>query len=78
MVITPVDDAPPVMPLTCQVTAVFEEPVTAAVNVCEAPARMVAGFGETLTEIAGGGGGGGGGAPGLPVPVPLVEPAQFA
>lgn len=63
-------------PFTCQVTLVFEAPVTVAVNGCESPARTVAGFGETLTETFGGGGGGG--APGSADPEPDVKPAQFA
>ena len=73
--IVPVVDVPPVTPFTCQVTAVFEVPETVAANVCEAPARTLAEFGETFTDTAGGGGGG---APGFPMPVPAVVPAQLA
>lgn len=75
VLIVPVVDTPPVTPFTCQVTAAFEVPVTAAANVSDAPARTVAELGETPTDTAGGGGGG---APGLPLPVPAVVPAQLA
>ena len=76
----PVVDAPPVTPLTCQVTAMFDLPVTVAEKVCEAFARTSAELGKTLTETVGGGGGGG--VPGLPPPprpmeLPVV-PAQLA
>jgi hypothetical protein len=75
--IVPVAIAPPLTPLTSQVTDVFDVPVTVAVKGCAWPARTFTGFGATETLIAGGGGGGGGGAPGLP-PEPLVTPAQSA
>jgi hypothetical protein len=74
--IVPVAIAPPLTPLTSQVTDVFDVPVTVAVKGCAWPARTFAGFGATETLIAGGGGGGGG-APGLP-PEPLLTPAQSA
>ena len=72
--IVPVDAAPPVTLLTCQVTDEFDDPVTVALNGCARPARTVIGFGETETVIWGGGGGG---APGLPADEP-VTPAQSA
>jgi hypothetical protein len=73
--IVPVAARPPVTPFTCQVTLVFEAPVTVAVNGCGSPTRTVAGFGETVTETFGGTGGG---APGAADPEPDVKPAQFA
>jgi hypothetical protein len=44
-----VDALPLVTPFTSQVTALFDDPVTDAVNVCVAPARTLALFGETDT-----------------------------
>ena len=44
-----------VPPVADQVTAVFEVPVTVAVNGCVCPGCSVALFGETPTETAGGG-----------------------
>ncbi len=72
--IVPVEAAPPVTPFTCQVTDVFEVPVTVALNGWARPARTVIGFGETETVTWGGGGGG---EPGLPDDEP-VTPAQSA
>lgn len=43
---------PPVTLLTCQVTAVFDEFVTVAVNDCVSPAWMLALAGDTDTVIA--------------------------
>jgi len=48
--IVPVVALPPVTPSTCQVTELFEEPVTVALNDCDAPARTFAVPGETETE----------------------------
>ena|SRR5260221_547147 len=48
--IVPVVALPPVTPFTCQVTELFEEPVTVALNDCDAPARTFAVPGETETE----------------------------
>jgi hypothetical protein len=45
---------PLAVPLTDQVTAVFELPVTVALNAKEVPARMLAVVGETLTATAAG------------------------
>jgi hypothetical protein len=39
-----------VTPLTCQVTAVFDDPETVAPKDCVAPERTFAVAGETLTE----------------------------
>jgi hypothetical protein len=75
--IVPVEAAPPVTPFTCQVTDMFEVPVTVALNGCARPARTVIGFGETETATWGGGGGGEPGFPGLPADEP-VTPAQSA
>jgi hypothetical protein len=63
--IVPVEAAPPVTLLTCQVTEVLAEPVTVAVNGWVRPARTVTGFGATVTVMLAGGGVGGG-VPGLP------------
>jgi hypothetical protein len=52
-------EEPPVVEFTDQVTAVFEVPVTEALNVKREPARMFAVAGETETEIEAGDGGGG-------------------
>ena len=41
----------PMVPLTAQVTAVFELPETVAVNWNESPARIFAEAGETVTEM---------------------------
>ena len=51
-------EEPPVMEFTDQVTAVFEVPVTEALNVKLEPARMFAVAGETETEIEAGDAGG--------------------
>ena len=48
--IVPVVALPPVTPSTCQFTELFEEPVTVALNDCDAPARTFAVPGETETE----------------------------
>lgn len=61
--IVPVDATPPATPFTCHVTEEFEEPLTAAVKDCVAPARTLADFGETETVTAGGG------VPGPPPPI---------
>jgi len=50
--IVPMLAEPPLVPLTDQVTAVFELPVTVAVNANELPARIFAVVGETLTATA--------------------------
>lgn len=47
--IVPVVAFPPVAPFTCQVTEVFDDPATVALNGCVAPARTLALDGETLT-----------------------------
>ena len=47
--IVPTVEFPPVMLFTSQVTAVFDVPVTVAVNCCAPFAATVAGEGETLT-----------------------------
>ena len=41
---------PPETELTDQVTVLFEEPETATENLVDAPARMLAVWGETVTE----------------------------
>jgi hypothetical protein len=51
--IVPTVELPPVTPLTCQVTAVFDELATVAVKACEPVAVTVAVPGMTETEIAG-------------------------
>jgi hypothetical protein len=53
--IVPVDALPPVIPFTCQLTAVFEEPLTVAPNDCAALTRTLAEFGETVTTTGAGG-----------------------
>ncbi len=47
--IKPVAELPPVTPFTCQLTVVFDDPVTVALNGCEAPERTLAVLGETET-----------------------------
>ena len=47
---------PPAVPLTLQVTAVLEDPVTAAVNCCGLPRSTFAEEGDTLTATTTGGG----------------------
>lgn len=47
--IVPVEEAPPVTPLTCHLTEVFDVPDTAALKVWVAPARTSALYGEILT-----------------------------
>jgi hypothetical protein len=47
--IVPVAAVPFATPFTCQVTAVFDDPATAALNDCVAPARTFALAGETVT-----------------------------
>ncbi len=44
---------PPVTPLTCQVTAVFEVPVTVAANCCVFCVTMLAVLGAIATVIPG-------------------------
>ena len=68
--ITPVAEAPLVIPLTLHVTAVFVVLVTVAVKACELPGRTEALVGEIETVMVGGGGGGGGGVPMAPAPQP--------
>ena len=51
-------ELPPEIEFTAQVTEVFGEPVTEAVNSYEEPARTVAEEGETETVIEAPGGGG--------------------
>ena len=70
----PVALTPPATPFTCQVTVVFDVPVTVAANGCDRPARTFAVFGETDTVTFGGGGGG---VPGFPDEPPTV-PVQLA
>jgi hypothetical protein len=43
--------APPTVPLTAHVTAVFELPETTAVNCTESPARMLAAVGLTVMDV---------------------------
>jgi hypothetical protein len=53
----PVETAPPLTPFTCQVTELFEDPETVALNDFVAPTRTVAVDGETATlmpEVDGG------------------------
>src|SRR5262252_6222706 len=45
----PVDCAPPVTPLTCQVTAVVGAPFTVAANCCVVKMATLIGFGVTVT-----------------------------
>jgi hypothetical protein len=47
--IVPVAALPPATPFTCQVTEVFDDPVTVALKDCAAPARTFAVGGETAT-----------------------------
>jgi hypothetical protein len=47
--ITPVAVLPPVTPFTCQLTVVFDDPVTIALKGCDAPGRRLAVLGETET-----------------------------
>jgi hypothetical protein len=47
--IVPVATLPPAKLFTCQVTEVFDDPVTVALKVCDAPARTFALAGETAT-----------------------------
>src|SRR5437879_1500166 len=54
---------PPVMPFTCQVTAVLVVLVTVAMKDCVPPVWTLAVAGVTDTSIGAGGGGGGGVAP---------------
>ena len=49
-VIVPVVALPPGVPSTAQVTAVFVEPATVAVNCCVAPPAMLAVVGEMVTD----------------------------
>jgi hypothetical protein len=58
--IVPVTTFPPATPFTSQIMAVFEPPVTVAVNCCDPPAARFADAGRIEIEIWGGGGGGGG------------------
>ena len=65
----PTADEPPGIPFTAQVTPVFGLPETVAVNGNEAPARMFAEVGATVTVT----GGGGEGARGVFVSVTVLE-----
>jgi hypothetical protein len=56
VLIVPTVALPPVAPFTCQVTAVFVLPVTAAMNCLLALGLTVAEAGVTVTVIGGGGG----------------------
>ena len=49
--IVPFVEFPPVTPPTCQVTSVFEFPVTAALNCCVCPSCRFTTAGETNTVI---------------------------
>jgi hypothetical protein len=51
--IVPVEALPPVTPFTCQVTEVFDDPVTVALNGFVAPARTLALEGEIATVTPG-------------------------
>jgi hypothetical protein len=53
--IVPTVELPPVVPFTCQVTAVFVVPETAATNCVCVPGLTVAEAGVTMTVICGGG-----------------------
>ncbi len=57
LVMVPTVALPPVMPLTAQVTAVFELPETAAANCSVLDGFSVTEEGETITVTGGGGGG---------------------
>lgn len=70
----PVAGPPLVTPFTCQVTAVFDVPETAALKLCVAPGRTLALEGETLTVMPEPEEGG----LGLEFEVPMVVPAQPA
>jgi hypothetical protein len=72
--IVPVAEAPPATPLTFQVTAVFEDPVTVALKVFVAPARTLALAGETMTVTLEPGGG----VVGLELGEPFVVPVHPA
>ena len=50
--IVPVTAVPPVTPLTCQETALFEEPLTVAVKDAAEPLRTLAEPGATVTVTA--------------------------
>lgn len=54
--IVPTLELPPAIPLTVQVTAVFDVPVTLAVNCCVCPRNTEAVEGVTLAVTPGGGG----------------------
>lgn len=54
--IVPAEVLPPVTPFTCQVTEVFDDPLTVALNACVAPARTLAVLGETDIETPDGAG----------------------
>jgi len=55
VLIVPIVEFPPIMPLTCHVTAVLVVPVTVAANCCELPALTFAELGDTVTVMMGGG-----------------------
>ncbi len=71
--IVPSVELPPGTLLTSQVTAVFEVPVTLAVNCWVRPRSTLALAGATETEMEGGGGGGGATGPTPPPPQPSVH-----
>src|SRR5215469_4424645 len=62
----PIDWLPPVVPFTCQVTAVFELPVTVAENCCVPKAGTFGAVGETTTVMLEG--------PGVSLMVTVAEP----
>jgi hypothetical protein len=49
--IVPADALPPVTPFTCQLTEVFDEPLTAALKLWVAPIRTLALAGDTETVM---------------------------
>ena len=54
VVIVPTVELPPATPFTAQVTVVFEDPVTVALNCCVLPSRTFALAGDTETVTEGG------------------------
>jgi len=48
----PVDALPAVTPFTCQLTEVFDDPLTDALKLCGLPARTLALLGDTETVTA--------------------------
>jgi hypothetical protein len=78
--ITPTFELPPVTPFTLQVTAVFDVPVTDAVNCCEPPGASTATTGaiQTLVAFANGGGNGPGPNAGIEKNGPKSSPSVMA